>query len=104
VAPHYESILEALRARHGFVVPAAALRSILGFRTIHGWTRALKEGRVGVPTFALEGRRGRFALPEDVATYLAAAAERAVQASADESSPHVDALRQKQMRERPMPR
>lgn len=44
---HYHSILRELRARHGFVVPGAALRSTLGFKTTYGWIRALKEGRVG---------------------------------------------------------
>ncbi len=82
---HYQSILKELRARHGFVVPGAALRSILGFKTTYGWIRALKEGRVGVRTFNLEGRRGRFALSEDVARFLSVAAARQAPGSAFES-------------------
>lgn len=49
----------------------AALYRALGFPTAAAMRQAVSRGRVPVPLFDIENRRGRFALTRDVALWLA---------------------------------
>lgn len=49
----------------------AALCRALGFPTAAAMRQAVSRGRVPVPLFEIEKRRGRFALTRDVALWLA---------------------------------
>lgn len=49
----------------------AALYRALGFPTAAAMRQAVARGRVPVPLFDIENRRGRFALTRDVAHWLA---------------------------------
>lgn len=47
------------------------LRRALGYRTAPAFARAVRLKTVGVRVFEIPGRRGKFALTADVATWLA---------------------------------
>jgi hypothetical protein len=47
-----------------------ALVAALGYPTVEAFQKARERGRVPVPTFAVPGRRGRFAATTDVAAWL----------------------------------
>jgi hypothetical protein len=47
------------------------LRSALGYPSVEALRQAISRGTVPVPVFAVEHRRGKFALTKDVASWLA---------------------------------
>ncbi len=65
-----EEIVGRLTQSHGEVVGGDSLRQILGFATKPGMARAIRQGRVALPTFHIPGRRGYFALVTDIAAWL----------------------------------
>ena len=50
---------------------SASLRHVLGFRTQATLRYAIANDSLSLSTFAMDGRRGRFALTIDVAAWLA---------------------------------
>jgi hypothetical protein len=55
----------------GPVIGGSELRKVLGFRSAVTFRRAIRQGKLAVKVFELEGRRGKFALTADVARWLA---------------------------------
>jgi hypothetical protein len=66
-----QEIEGGLYERHGPMLGGAALYRALGFPTAAAMRQAVSRGRVPVPLFDIEKRRGRFALTRDVALWLA---------------------------------
>jgi hypothetical protein len=66
-----QEIERGLHERHGPMLGGAALYRALGFPTAAAMRQAVARGRVPVPLFDIENRRGRFALTRDVALWLA---------------------------------
>lgn len=60
-----------LIAQHGELVGGNALARCLGYRTQRAFQMAIQRGQVPVETFALFGRRGRYARTFQVAEWLA---------------------------------
>ena len=60
----------SLSAQFGPLIGGKDLFRVLGFRTPAAFRRALRLNRLGVVTFAIEGRRGQFALSADVEKWL----------------------------------
>lgn len=56
---------------HGHVLSGDALCRALGYRTMGALRQAASLGKLPVPTFMPENRRGRYALTMDVAKWLA---------------------------------
>jgi hypothetical protein len=54
------------------VIGGGDLRRLLGYRTGAAFRQAAHRRRLPIPTFFIEGRRGRFARTGDVAAYFAA--------------------------------
>lgn len=54
----------------GAIIGGRDLQRSLGFSTPTSFRRAYERGNVGVHTFQIRGRRGRFALARDVANWL----------------------------------
>jgi len=55
---------------YGPVIGGHDLSLVLGFRTQQAFRKALERGHIPVQTFALEGRRGKFAATADIAAWL----------------------------------
>lgn len=68
-----------LTERHGPMIANDALRIALGYRSMDAFRQALVRNTVPVPVFALENRRGKFALVKDVANWLAATRDAAAE-------------------------
>lgn len=60
----------SLHEQYGILISHKDLRVVLGYRTMSAYYRAVREGRVGVRVFNVPGRRGRFALAEEVAQWI----------------------------------
>ncbi len=61
-----------LLARYGApLLGGDDLRSALGYPSVEALRQAIARGTVPVPVFAVEHRRGKFALTKDVAAWLA---------------------------------
>jgi hypothetical protein len=58
---------------YGPILGGVELRRALGFKSVSAFNRAIALGRVSIPFFAMEGRRGRFARTSAVAEWLSAA-------------------------------
>ena len=59
-----------LVATYGAVVGGKELARALGFRTQSAFRKALNRGALSVQLFQMPGRRGRFALCTELATWL----------------------------------
>ena len=57
---------------YGVLIPAKDLARLLGFSSTAALRRAHATGRLSIPMFQLEGRRGWFAHVGDVCAYLRA--------------------------------
>lgn len=57
--------------RHGPIMDGRQLMHLFLFRTERSFRRAAQAGRLPVPVFRLEGRRGWFARTSDVERWLA---------------------------------
>jgi hypothetical protein len=64
-------LINELRDRHGEVVGGDALRLLLGYPSLAAFKQAVMRKTLMLPTFFIEGRRGRFALTIDIADWLA---------------------------------
>lgn len=65
------TIEATLIREEGAILGGDALRRALGYRSLDALRKAIRRGTIPVSVFPLEGRRGRFALTRDVATWLA---------------------------------
>lgn len=54
----------------GGVVGGVRLTGLLGYPSQAAFRKAVERGRVPVPLFTIEGRRGKFAHVSDLATWL----------------------------------
>lgn len=66
-----ENLIRELCDRHGELVGGDSLRLLLGFPSLAAFRQAVKRKTLVLPTFFVEGRRGRFALTVDIAAWLA---------------------------------
>jgi len=72
-----DSIEEKLFARYGALMGGKDLYAALGFKSYSAFYRAKELGEQGVSVFQLPGRRGWFALTDDVAAWLTQQANQA---------------------------
>lgn len=56
--------------KHGHLIGGVELMSVLGFRTMPAFRKAIRENRVGIEVFKMPGRQGKFALTKDVSNFL----------------------------------
>jgi hypothetical protein len=61
---------EFLLNKYGPLVGGEELICILGFKTKAAFYRSLRMNKLGVEVFNIEGRKGKFALTENVADWL----------------------------------
>ena len=61
----------SLTSRYGPLLSSRDLWQVLGFPIPAAYRQALARDRIPVPLFEIEGRRGRFALTQEVAQWLA---------------------------------
>lgn len=73
-----QSLAEDLLRTHGHVVGGEALYRLLGYGSADAFQQALRREAVGVPVFALPGRRGKFAMTRDVSAFLLRHREQAI--------------------------
>lgn len=66
-----QRIKQDLIEQHGMLLFGKALHQVLGFTNGDAFRQALKRGKLPVAVFELEGKRGRYALAEDIANWLA---------------------------------
>ncbi len=66
-----QRIKQDLIKQHGMLLFGKALYQVLGFTNGDAFRQAYKRGKVPVAVFELEGKRGRYALAEDIANWLA---------------------------------
>lgn len=64
-------LAEAMLKEFGPLMGGEYLRRALGYRTWSAFARAVRLNTLGVTAFEIPGRRGKFALTVDVATWLA---------------------------------
>lgn len=63
-------LLASLLATYGVVVGGSELTRALGFRTQSAFRKASERGALKLRLFRMPGRRGRFALTTELATWL----------------------------------
>ncbi len=66
-----DSLEAKLFHKYGPLLGGAELIQLAGFKTAEALKMAIKRKHLKFQTFSLPGRRGRFALTEDVARWLA---------------------------------
>ena len=66
-----QRLKQDLIEQHGMLLFGKALYHVLGFTNGDAFRQALKRGKLPVAVFELEGKRGRYALAEDIANWLA---------------------------------
>tara|TARA_R110001599_G_scaffold64023_3_gene179191 strand:+ start:846794 stop:847054 length:261 start_codon:yes stop_codon:yes gene_type:complete len=59
-----------MHAEHGPLLQGSALYQALGYNTYAAFHRARQRGEIGVHIFPIAGRRGIFALTEEVALWV----------------------------------
>ena len=57
--------------QYGFMLSGNSLRKALGFSSMDALRQAIARGKIPIPIFPLENRRGKYALVKDVANWLA---------------------------------
>lgn len=67
--------------KYGPLLRGVELYTALGFRTYAAFHRARENGRIGVRTFEVQGRRGVFALTNEVAAWLLKQANESAESS-----------------------
>lgn len=65
-----ETYAHELATKYGEVIGGRNLRHVLGFATAAAFKQAIARGQLTLPTFYIQGRKGRFALAKDVAKWL----------------------------------
>jgi hypothetical protein len=64
-------IEDDLSRRYGELLPSAVLTKVLGYPSAQAYRKALHLGRLPIPVFRMEHRRGHFAFAKDTARWLA---------------------------------
>lgn len=64
-----------LKTQFGPMIGNEDLMKILGFKTMYAFRAAVKRNTVGVETFNIQGRRGRFAYTREVEKWLSSLAQ-----------------------------
>jgi hypothetical protein len=64
------SPLEEVKLLERPLIGGKDLVNVLGFKTSAAFRQALKLNRLGIETFTIKGRRGRFAFTQDVQQWL----------------------------------
>lgn len=70
------ALTKDLHERYGAMIGGAELRTVLKFRTASAFYKALKQGKLGVHVFRLEGRQGFFCMTADVVEWMLAVSQR----------------------------
>lgn len=70
---------EKLTKTYGPTMSNDDLRKVLGFNSMAAFRQALVRNQVPVPVFTIENRHGKFALTKDIAEWLSATREQALQ-------------------------
>lgn len=65
-----DKLVSEMLRQFGPLLSGENLRKVLGFKTAAAFGQAARDGRLGVRVFEIEGRRGRFALTQDVAKWV----------------------------------
>jgi len=71
-----DQFTKSLTQQHGPLMQGRELMKCLGFRTQASFARARKRGLLNIHVFDIDGRRGPFALTEDVAEWVAGVASK----------------------------
>jgi len=67
----FQPLIEAeLLKLYGPVLTSQEISKILGFSTVHALRQAVLKGRLEIPLFRMAGKRGRFALTKEIASYV----------------------------------
>lgn len=66
-----DELAQSLIARYGPLLSSRDLWQVLGYPSPAAYRQAMLRQRIPVPLFAIEGRRGRFALAQEIAQWLA---------------------------------
>lgn len=66
-----QQLINDLTERHGELVGGKQLSKVLGFPSLSAMKRAIERETLSIPTFFVEGRKGKFALTTDIADWLA---------------------------------
>lgn len=72
---NYEALVKILKAdlmgKYGPLLTGDALREALGYRSMAAMQQAVLRRTLTIPIFTIQHRRGKFALAEDIAYWLA---------------------------------
>lgn len=66
-----EQIRTDLSKRYGEVIGGRNLRLVLGYASMAAFTQAVRNRKIDLTTFFISGRKGRFALTSEVASWIA---------------------------------
>ena len=66
-----QEIRSDLQHKFGLLVGGSDLAKLLGFKTMNAFRQAVRRKALPIKVFELENRRGKFALSEDLAHWLA---------------------------------
>jgi len=64
------SLESALVREYGALIGGARLTKVLGYPSQAAFRQAVARKRLPIPVFAMDGRRGKFALARDIALWL----------------------------------
>lgn len=84
-----DQLRSELLERYGAMVGGPELTKLLGFKTYAAFYRTWRAGDLGVQVFHIPGRRGLFALTQDVAAWMSQLARPAFPAT-DAEKPRKD--------------
>ncbi|MDP3210610.1 hypothetical protein [Methylotenera sp.] len=65
-----ETLLNELTEKHGEIVSLDSLSKIIGYKTVAAVKYAIKKEQLSINTFYIKGRKGRYAMTRDVASWL----------------------------------
>ena len=65
-----KALAHDLAQRYGEVIGGKVLWHMLGYNTLAAFKQSIARGTLTLPTFFIEGRKGRHALTSDVAVWL----------------------------------
>lgn len=82
-----QDLKDVLLKKYGPLMGGEDLRRALGYRTWSAFARVARLNGLGVKVFELPGRRGKFALTTDVATWLVCMKSSQSEAPPEESNP-----------------
>jgi sRNA-binding regulator protein Hfq len=63
-------LISQLTERYGEMVDLKTLSKIIGYKTVDALKYAIRKNQFEVTTFFIEGRKGRFAMIRDVASWM----------------------------------